>query len=207
MTEQKKVPQALLPRGLAGRITVMVMNLGHKSIYKNAADVLQLQPDDDLLEVACGNGYFIKKYASHVHSVAGLDLSELVVKMAKKKHRGRIKAGTADFIHGDASQLPWEDNRFSVAVTMGSFTSFPKPLESLKELYRVLRPGGRVIVSIEWNAEDGLDHTKEVRDYGMRMWTEDDIRATLKEAGFPEIGITYAKGLKMPKMMFVRAVK
>ena len=207
MTEQKKVPQTLLPRGLAGRITVIVMNIGHKSIYKNVADVLQLQPDDDLLEVACGNGYFIKKYASHVHSVAGLDLSELMVKMAKKKHRDRIKAGTAEFVHGDASQLPWEDNRFSVATTMGSFTAFPKPLESLKEMYRVLRPGGRVVASIEWNAEDGLDHTKEIKDYGMRMWTEDDIRATLKEAGFSDISITYAKGLKMPKMMIARAVK
>jgi ubiquinone/menaquinone biosynthesis C-methylase UbiE len=208
MTEQKKkVPQALLPRGLAGRITVIFMNIGHKSIYISVAKVLQLQQDDDLLEVACGNGYFLKKYASHVHSVAGLDLSELVVKMAKKKHRGRIKAGTAEFVHGDASQLPWEDSRFSVATSMGSFTSFPKPLESLKEIYRVLRPGGRVIVSIEWNAEDGLDHTKEVEDYGMRMWTEDDIRATLKEAGFSEISITYAKGLKMPKMMIARAVK
>jgi ubiquinone/menaquinone biosynthesis C-methylase UbiE len=208
MTEQKKkVPQALLPRGLAGRITVIFMNIGHKSIYKSVAKVLQLQQDDDLLEVACGNGYFLKKYASHVHSVAGLDLSELVVKMAKKKHRGRIKAGTAEFVHGDASQLPWEDSRFSVATSMGSFTSFPKPLESLKEIYRVLRPGGRVIVSIEWNAEDGLDHTKEVEDYGMRMWTEDDIRATLKESGFSEISITYAKGLKMPKMMIARAVK
>jgi len=208
MTEKKKkVPQPLLPRGLAGRITVIFMNIGHKSIYKSVAKVLQLQQDDDLLEVACGNGYFIKKYASHVHSVAGLDLSELVVKMAKKKHRGRIKAGTAEFVHGDASQLPWEDSRFSVATTMGSFTSFPKPLESLKEIYRVLRPGGRVIVSIEWNAEDGLDHTKEVEDYGMRMWTEDDIRATLKEAGFSDISITYAKGLKMPKMMIARAVK
>ncbi len=208
MTEQKKkVPQALLPRGLAGRITVIFMNIGHKSIYKNVAKVLQLQQDDDLLEVACGNGYFMNKYASHVHSVAGLDLSELVVKMAKKKHRGRIKAGTAEFVHGDASQLPWEDSRFSVATTMGSFTSFPKPLESLKEMYRVLRPGGRVIVSIEWNAEDGLDHTKEIEGYGMRMWTEDEIRATLKEAGFSEISITYAKGLKIPKMMIARAVK
>ena len=208
MTEQKKkVPQPLLPRGLAGRITVIFMNIGHKSIYKNVVKVLQLQPEDDLLEVACGNGYFLKKYASHVHSVAGLDLSELMVKMAKKKHRDRIKVGTAEFVHGDASQLPWEDNKFSVATTMGSFTAFPKPLESLKEMYRVLRPGGRVIVSIEWNAEDGLDHTKEVKDYGMRMWTEDDIRATLKEAGFSEISITYAKGLKMPKMMIARAVK
>ena len=205
--EKKKVPQFLLPRGLAGRITLIFMNIGHKSIYKNVAKVLQLQPEDDLLEVACGNGYFLEKHASHVHSIAGLDLSELMVKMTKKKHRDRIKAGTAEFVHGDASQLPWEDNRFSVATTMGSFTIFAKPLESLKEIYRVLRPGGRVVVSIEWNAEDGLDHAKEVKEYGMWMWTGDDVKAMLKEAGFSDISITYAKGLKMPKMMIARAVK
>jgi len=208
MTEQKKkVPQFLLPRGLAGRITLIFMNIGHKSIYKNVAKILELQPEDDLLEVACGNGYFLEKYASHVHSIAGLDLSELMVKMATKRNKDRVAAGTAEFVHGDASQLPWEDNRLSVATTMGSLTIFPKPLESLKEMYRVLRPGGRVVVSMEWNAEDGLDHAKEVKEYGMWMWTGDDVKAMLKEAGFTEISTTYAKGLKMPKMMIARAVK
>lgn len=88
MAEQKrKVPQPMLPRGFAGRLTLIGMNIGHKSLYSKVAKVLELRPEDDLLEVGCGNGYFLKKYASHVHSVAGLDLSELSVKMAKEKHR------------------------------------------------------------------------------------------------------------------------
>ncbi|RLC67532.1 MAG: hypothetical protein DRH97_04705, partial [Chloroflexi bacterium] len=60
---------------------------------------------------------------------------------------------------------------------------------------------------IEWNAEDRLDHTKEVKEYGMRLWTEDDVRAVMKEAGFSDISITYGKGLKMPKLMVASAVK
>ena len=208
MAEQKrKVPQPMLPRGFAGRLTLIGMNIGHKSIYSKVAKVLELRPEDDLLEVGCGNGYFLKKYASHVHSVAGLDLSELSVKMAKEKHRDRIKAETAEFVQGEASQLPWEDGKFSVVITMGSFIAFPKPLESLKEMRRVLRPGGRVLVSIEWNAEDGLDHTREVKGYGMWLWTEDDVRTVMKEAGFSDISITYGKGLKMPKLMIASAVK
>lgn len=206
-TQNKKIPQPMLPRGFAGRLTLMVMNIGHRSIYSNVAKVLRLHPDDDVLEVGCGNGHYLKKYASHVRSVAGLDLSELSIEMAKKKHRDRIKAGTAEFVQGEASQLPWEDNKFSAIATMGSFIAFPKPLESLKEMFRVLRPGGRVLVSIEWNAEDGLDHTKEVTDYGMWLWTEGDVRTMMEEAGFSDISIAYAKGLKMPKMMTVSAVK
>jgi len=205
--QRKRVPQQVLPRRLAGRIAAWFMEKGHKSIYENVSKEVDLQPEDDLLEVACGSGHFLKKYASPVHSVAGLDLSELMVKQATKKNQERVAAGTAEFVHGNASKLPWEDNRFSVATTMGGFTMFPKPLESLKEMYRVLRPGGKVVVSIEWNAEDGLDHTKHVEKYEMRIYTEDEVRALMKEAGFSDISITYAKGLMMPKMMIARAVK
>jgi len=185
----------------------MFMNRGHKPIYENVAKVLELQPEDDLLEVACGNGYFLKKYASHVHSVAGLDISELSVKMATKRNRDRVEARNAEFVQGDASQLPWEDNRFSAATAMGSLPGFPEPSKSLKEMYRVLRPGGRAVISIEWNAEDGKDHSKEVDKYGYQIWTEDEVRTMLKEAGFSDVSITYAKGLMMPKMMIARGVK
>jgi SAM-dependent methyltransferase len=204
---REKLPQPLLPRGFVGRIVGWLMPLGHKPIYENVSKVLDLQPEDDVLEVACGPGHFLKNYASHVHSVAGLDLSEVMVRMATKKNKDRVAAGTAEFVHGEASQLPWEDSRFSVAITMGSIIVFPKPLEALKEMYRVMRPGGRAVVSIEQNAEDKLDHTKEVQQWGMWLWTEDEIRAMMKEAGFSEISITYAKGPGIPKMMIVRAVK
>jgi len=183
------------------------MPLAHSPIYKRVSKVLNLQPEDDLAEVACGGGHFLKKYASHVYSVAGLDLSDIQVKMAKWKLRGRIAAGTAEIVQGEASQLPWEDNRFSVATTMGSFIGFPKPLESLKEMFRVLSPGGRAVVSIEFNAEDGKDHSKEIKNYGMWVWTEDEVRAMMKEAGFSGISITYEKGPGMPKMMFACGVK
>jgi ubiquinone/menaquinone biosynthesis C-methylase UbiE len=198
-----------LPRGFVGRILLMSMNLGHKSIYKSVAKALELRGEDDLLEVACGNGYFIKNYALHVHSVAGLDLSELCIKLATKKNKERIIAGSAEFVLGEATRLPWEDNKFSVATSMSSFLLFSKPvaLESLKEMCRVLRPGGRVVICIELNAEDGKDHSKDIKRYGIKLWTEDDVRDVLKEAGFSEIVITYVKGFMMPKMMITQSIK
>jgi len=204
---ETKLPQPMLPRGLAGRIIAWMMPLGHNSIYKRVSKILNLQPEDDLAEVACGGGHFLKKYTSHVRSVAGLDLSDVQVKMANRKLKNRIAAGTAEIILGEASQLPWEDNRFSVVTTMGSIMGFPKPLESLKEMHRVLRSGGRAVVSIENNAEDGKDYSKSAEKWGMWVWTEEDIQAIMKEAGFSEISVIYEKGLGMPKMMIAYGLK
>jgi SAM-dependent methyltransferase len=202
-----KLPQPLLPRGFAGRITALIMPLAHSPIYVRVSEELDLQPEDDLLEVACGSGVFLKKFASHVKSVAGVDYSELMTGMAKKKHKNRIAAGTAEIKHGEASELPWEDDRFSAATSMGSFMGFPKPLESLKEIYRVLRPGGRAVISIEWNADDGLDHSKKVDKYGMGLWTEAEVLEMMTDAGFSEVAVRYAKGMGMPKMFLACGVK
>ncbi len=202
-----RIPQFLLPRGFVGRITYSMMNVGHKAIYKNVAEVLAPQPEDDLLDVPCGNGYFLKKFAPQVRSIAGLDISELGIRLASKKHADRLAAGTGEFVCGDAGELPWQDHRFTAVACMGGLPAFSHPDEALKQIHRVLRPGGRAVVSIEWNAEDGHDHTKEYEKYGFRIWTEDEVRGLMKEAGFPDVSMTYKTAMGMPKMMLVRAVK
>ncbi len=53
----------------------------------------------------------------------------------------------------------------------------------------------------------GRDYSKWIKKYGMWLWPEDDVRAMLKEVGFSEVSITYAKGFMMPKMMIARGVK
>ena len=201
--------QAMHPRGLWGRVEFIFMNSrwGHRSIYEHVARVLDLRPDDDLLEVACGNGYFLKTYAPHVRSVAGLDLAPLSVELAAKNNAERVAAGTAEFVLGDAADLPWGDGTFSATTSMGSFIGFPKPLEALKEMHRVLRPGGRAVVGIEWNAEDGKDHSREARQYGFHIWTEEQVRTMFRKAGFSDVSITYGKGIDMPRMMAARAAK
>jgi ubiquinone/menaquinone biosynthesis C-methylase UbiE len=206
-TGRKRVSQFILPRGFVERVEYALMNRQHKSIYENVAKVIKPQPEDDLLDVACGNGYFLKSYASLVHSIAGLDLSELAVKLAIKKNSDRIDAGTAEFVCGEASQLPWGNGRFSAAACMGSFPWLPKPLNTLKEIYRVLCPAGRVVISIEWNAEDGVDRSKEVEKFGHQSWGETDVRKMFKAAGFSDISITYAKGHGTSNMMVVHGWK
>lgn len=202
-----EVLQRLLPRRFARWLDYRSMNKGHKSIYENVARVLELKPEDDLLEVACGNGYFLKRYASHVRNVAGLDRSELAVKLATKKNKGRVKAGTAQFVCGEASQLPWEDNKFSAATCMGTFPWLSKPLDTLKEIYRVLGPAGRAVISIEWHTEDGVDRSKEIERFGHQTWSKPEVQNMFKAVGFSDMSITYTEGHRTHNMMLVHAIK
>ena len=204
---KEELSQGAKPMGFWGRIIARLMAIAHRAIYKNVAAALNLQPEDDYLEIGCGSGIFMKSYASHVRSTAGLDHSEDMVKLASHYNRKRIEAGTAEFRQGEASQLPWEDEKFSAAAVIASFPFWTKPLESLKEIHRVLRPGGRLVISLGWNADDGMDHTKHIKKYGIRLYTGKEMQAMFQEAGFLESSITYSRGFMMPKLMIACAKK
>ena len=180
-----------VPSGPLGWISSnWTMPVLHGPIYPVMARALDLQPDDDLLEVACGSGLFLATQATHVRRVAGLDLSDIQVGLARRRLDDRIAAGTAEIVTGDAAALPWEDGRFSVVTCMGSVEAFPDPAAALAEMDRVLRPGGRIVVSLGARVADGTQ-THRVMD-AVWVWNEGDARRLVEEAGFVEASVSYA---------------
>lgn len=107
------------------------MGWGHKDFYKNTARVLNLKNDDKYLEIGFGSGLFIKKYASHVARIAGLDYSEDMVNLASSINKDLIKSGKAEFKQGNVSSLPWQNGEFSVVVGIETFFFWPEPKEEL----------------------------------------------------------------------------
>ena len=206
--------QVAKPTGFFGKLLARGMALGHRDFYKNTARVLSLTPDDTYLEIGFGSGLFIKKYASNVKRITGLDYSEDMVKLASSINENLVKSGKAEFIQGNVSALPLEDNEFSAVAGIETFFFWPNPQEALKEIFRVLVPGGRLVLEMAYNKDDGKDHTKQIEKHNLKLYSGEEMETLLKKAGFNEICIVYYKsmwipfkGYVVPKGIIVKATK
>ena len=183
-----------VPGVLPGRIGSWINAYLDRPLHAAVAMVLDLQPDDDLLDVACGAGYFLTESAAHVGHVAGLDLSEPKVDLARRRLDERIAAGTAEIQQGDAGALPWEDGCFTAVSCSDAFPMFPDPERALAEMCRVLRPGGRTVIDMNPKVPEGTEsHAFRGPAGEVRLWNDVDVRRMMEGAGFDDVAVTHPR--------------
>jgi demethylmenaquinone methyltransferase/2-methoxy-6-polyprenyl-1,4-benzoquinol methylase len=136
---------------VASRYDVMndAMSLGIHRIWKDAMmDWLAPRPGQRLLDVAGGTGdisfRFLKRAGSGHATVC--DLTEPMLVEGRKRAEAAQMAGQLDWVVGDAMALPFADNSFDVYTISFGIRNVTRPQEALAEAYRVLKPGGRLMV-------------------------------------------------------------
>jgi SAM-dependent methyltransferase len=179
-----------VPRGRLGSVGARLLPIVARPLYAMMAKELDLQPDDDLLDVGCGSARLLADQASHVRYVAGLDASEIQVGMARRRLADRLAAGKAEIVLGDAMALPWADGRFSVVGSLNCLKFVPDPQKALLEMARVLRPGGRLVLTVD----EPLKRQKSgaIDSFGQWQWSADDVRRIMEEGGFGDVAVTHA---------------
>jgi len=136
---------------VAGRYDLLnsLMSAGlHHRWRERAADRAELKPGESVLDVCCGTGDFAFELAERVSPgghVVGCDFSEPMLDLAREKAARESSTGVR-FEWADALSLPYDSERFD-AVTVGfGVRNFADRDRGLRELTRVLRPGGRLVV-------------------------------------------------------------
>jgi len=202
------------PTGFFGKILAKGMARGHKEFYKNALKAINPKKDDEYLEIGFGSGIFIKKYMSHVSKIAGIDYSEDMVKLASDINRNLVESGKAEFRKGYASSLPWADNEFTIVAAIEVFFFLDETEKTLKEIFRILKPGGRLIIEMAFNKDDGVDHKRHIKKFNLKLYSGEEMKKLLKKAGFSDIVIYYykafwipIKGYVVPKGMVIKGIK
>ena len=146
-------------RGMEGMVakwyaanTGEVMN-EYRDLAKRIAN--ELPQGSGVLEVAPGPGYFCIELARlGSYAITGLDISRTFVKMAAQK--AEAAGVSVSFNQGSASNMPFPRGSFDFLLCRAAFKNFAKPVDALREMCRVLKPGGRgLIIDLRGDASPG----------------------------------------------------
>ncbi len=148
-----------------------------------------------VLDLACGPGILSAALAPQAGAMVGVDITPEMVRMARERCR---KAGlsNARFLEGPAEALPFAPATFDCVVTRLTIHHFQAPHTVLREVHRVLKPDGRLVladaVSSADRAEAELHNALErLRDPShVRMLSEPDLSQVVAEAGFAVVSAT-----------------
>jgi ubiquinone/menaquinone biosynthesis C-methylase UbiE len=117
-----------------------------------------LHPGSSVLEIAPGPGYLSIALAKMGdYQVTGMDISFDFVEICK--HNAKQAGVNVSFVQGNASAVPFEDSCFDFIICSAAFKNFKEPITALREMYRVLKPGGTALI-IDMNH----DASKQAQD-------------------------------------------
>ena len=121
--------------------TNAVLSAGNSWIWRRQT-VRALAPSEGerILDIAAGTGTSSAAIARSGAEVVAVDFSPGMIEVARKKHP------TIEFIEADATALPFSANEFDAVTISFGLRNIENPRKALKEMYRVLKPGGRIVV-------------------------------------------------------------
>lgn len=172
------------PRGPLGRLggVIMARSTGKRNEW--TLSLLDIQRDDRVLEVGCGPGALIQALAAKATAgfVVGVDLSPTMLQQASKRNAQVIREGRARLEVGSATALPFEEASFDKALSANSVPFWPDQVAGVREMRRVLRPGGviAIILQSRWARTES-----EVKQIGT------GLLALLSQVGFQQARLEF----------------
>ncbi len=175
-------------RPLGGRLLMGLTGPSTGEEHRMALDMLSIEPKDRVLDVACGPGNFSRDFARAANDglVVGIDASAPMLDVAIRD----TEAGNVAYLRGDASALPFRDGSFDAICCFAALYLIEEPLRALREIVRVLAPGGRVALLTSCNRGPlpaGVASRIVRRLSGVRIFARDELVRVLVGDGLVEV--------------------
>lgn len=156
-----------------------------------------IAPTDEVLECACGTGLLSGVIAGKCRHLVATDFSANMLKRARRKYGS---CGNVTFEQGDILNIGYPDGRFDVVVAANVIHLLDEPYRALRELDRVCRAGGRIIIPTYMNQTDkGTTNSisgaigKAGADF-KRAFTPESYRRFFADAGYTDVTCTLCRG-------------
>jgi len=182
--------QSRCPSGLLGWLIAKVMAVETAPANMHALDLLELQATDRVLDVGCGHGRTVERAASMVPEgfVAGVDLSERMVRMARRRNRRYIAAGRVEIKNGDSARIPYPERSFDKVCSVHTLYFWPDPQRHLREVHRVMKSGGRFVLG--FGPKEDEQAASQFPGSVYRFYTSEEVGNLLRQVGFTQIETT-----------------
>jgi len=170
------------PSGLGGKLVTSVMNRQNRPLYEETIRLLAPRDADSILDIGCGNGYVLNMLASQCKcALTGIDTSKSILQAASQRNRAFVKSGKMNLICLDAGAMTFADCSFTKAYTINTVYFWDNLNGVLKEIRRVLKPGGLFVNTLYTNETlSRFSHT----EFGYRRYTPEQLNKAGVDKGF-----------------------
>ena len=179
------------PVGLGGKIMVAMMNFGHSAMAAWGLQFLQPAPDAMVLDCGCGGGANIKRLLKKCPQgiVRGVDYSAVSVEKARNLNRTAIQKGRCAVWQGSVEHIIFANDWFDAVTAFETVYFWPDLPQCFREVYRVLKPGGTLLICNESNGDTDKDKKWTEIIGGMTIYKDIELKAYLEQAGFHDVQI------------------
>ncbi len=187
--------QARKPSGFIGSyLMTKIFNDVNADLNSFVKELLDLEREDRVLEIGFGPGKLINEIADITTDgvVQGIDFSPTMLKRASKVNKQHIEQGTVKLHNGECSTLPFDNESFNTLCTVNTLYFWKEPDKCFCEMFRVIKPGGKVVV--------GFRDDKQMRKLNLSedifsLYSQGDVVNLLSDAGFSDAHIREKEGV------------
>jgi SAM-dependent methyltransferase len=167
---------------------------GRRTVIERVVEALGLSAYARILDAGCGSGRNMVELARH-GTVTGVELSQTSVELARAR-------GCGEVVDGSVLDMPFADASFDLAVSLDVIEHLDDDIAALRELRRVVRPGGALLVTVPayqwlWSGHDVINHHR-------RRYTRRSMKRVAESAGWRQARTTYFNSLLLPVAMLLR---